>query len=237
MARLSRATQSLFGSTAGANQIAEYGSYAAGSPATYSGSTITPAIIQALPNYAEGWFGSTLGVYSPAIEDLNALDYLWGYQLTYLMQEGVPEWDSATTYYIGNFVNSSGLLYVSITNSNLNNAVSSTANWKLYSPTAPLSVVTFSSSPVSISASLNGTIYQANTTSGSITFNLPSPATAGAGFGFHIVDTAGTFGTNAAILAPNASELIVGLNANYNMNASWGAWNFYTDGTNWFIKR
>lgn len=130
MARLARYTQQLFASTAGVNQIAEFGAFAAGSPGnTYSGSTITPAIIQTLANYLQGWFAAVEGAYSPAIEDMNALFYLGFYQLCYGYQAGVPEWDSATTYYTGSIVQSSGVMYVSIVDTNLNQAITDSTKW------------------------------------------------------------------------------------------------------------
>lgn len=130
MSRLARFTQKLFGSTAGIDQIAEFGSLAASTPATYSGSTITPAIIQALGNYLEGWFGATLGENSQTIEDLNALCYLFSYQLAEIFQAGIAEWDAGTTYYIGSLVQSgSGVIYNSLTNTNLNNAITDGTHW------------------------------------------------------------------------------------------------------------
>lgn len=132
MSRLARFTQKLFGSTAGTDQIAEYGSLAAGSPQRYSGATITPAIVQALGNYLQGWNAAVVGLKSPAIEDMNALCYLFGYQLAYNMQAGIPEWDAGTTYYIGSIAqDGAGNIYSSKTDNNLNNALSSSANWQL----------------------------------------------------------------------------------------------------------
>jgi hypothetical protein len=130
MAKITRFTQKLFGSSAGANQIAEFGSFANGTPNRYSGATVTPALIQALSNYLSGWNAAVEAGNSPAIEDMNALCYLFSYQLGYLLQEGIAEWDAGTTYYIGSIVqDGTGVGYVSKTNSNLNNAVSDTSNW------------------------------------------------------------------------------------------------------------
>lgn len=132
MSRLSRYTQLLFGSSAGTNQMAEFGSFAAGTPARYNGSTITPAIIQTLSQYLGGWLSAVVGANSPAIEDMNALCYLFAYQLAYLLQAGVPEWDSGTTYYTGDIVQSAGVCYVSLIDSNLNNAVTNTTDWRSF---------------------------------------------------------------------------------------------------------
>lgn len=130
MSKVARKTNLLFGSSAGINQIAQFGSLAAGSSAF----TTDPAVIQSLSNYLAGWFNAIVGPNSPAIEDMNALCYLFSYQLSYMLQTGVPEWDSGTTYYQGSFVSDTGgagLIYVSLTNANLNNAVSSATNWQL----------------------------------------------------------------------------------------------------------
>ena len=58
MARLSRVTQKLFGSSASNNQIAKFGSLAAGTPVRYSGSTVDPVALQSLTNFLQGWFGA-----------------------------------------------------------------------------------------------------------------------------------------------------------------------------------
>ncbi len=132
MAKITRATQKLFGSLAGTDQIAKFGSLFAGSPARYDGSTITPAIIQALANFLDGWDSAAIGGNAPAIEDMNALFYLVCYQLAYVLQAGVPEWDSGTTYYIGSFASDGlGNVYYSITDDNVGNALSDTTNWVL----------------------------------------------------------------------------------------------------------
>lgn len=137
MSRLTRYTQKLFGSGASTNQIAEFGSLAASSPERFSGSTITPAIIQTLTNYSNGWFDAVIGQNSPALEDMNALDYLFAYQLSYLMQAGVAEWDSGTTYYTNQMVNYQGIVYVSQIDTNLNNIPSSSpSDWSNLIPTA-----------------------------------------------------------------------------------------------------
>lgn len=99
MAKITRATQKVFGENAGLNEIGVFGSLAAGSPAYAT----TPAQVQSLSNYLQGWFGAVLGSNSPAIEDMNAVHFLFARQLAYLMQTGVPEYDAATTYYIGSY--------------------------------------------------------------------------------------------------------------------------------------
>lgn len=131
MAKITRQTQKIFGSNAGFEQIAQFGSLNAGAP-TF---TTNIATIQSLSNYLVGWFNAVLAGNSPAIEDMNAICYLYAYQLAYVLQAGVGEWDSGTTYYIGSIVNDgTGNLYVSLANDNTNNAVTSTSFWRLTAP-------------------------------------------------------------------------------------------------------
>jgi hypothetical protein len=130
MAKLQRYTQNVFGSTAGNNELAEYGSFIASPPGNlYNGTTITPAIVQSLPNYQEGLYGSVGGAYSPTIQDQNSLFYNDSYQLAYLLQQGLAEWDPGTTYFTNQFVSSNGVIYVSLQNNNLNQAVTNNAYW------------------------------------------------------------------------------------------------------------
>lgn len=133
MPRLPRFTQKIFGSNAGTNQLAQYGSLAAGTPQRYNGTTITPTIIQSLTQYLNGWFAGVIGLNSPAIEDMNALFYLVTYQLAQILQSGMPEWDSGTTYFIDNIVNYNGILYQSLVDDNLNSTPSPTnTDWKTF---------------------------------------------------------------------------------------------------------
>jgi hypothetical protein len=69
---------------------------------------------------------------SPAQEDLNGLFLTITQQLAYILSSGIPEWDSTTTYYIGQFVRVGGVLYVSIADSNVGNVVTNTNKWVPY---------------------------------------------------------------------------------------------------------
>lgn len=231
MAKLSRYTQLLFGSTAGSNQMAEFGSLAAGSPNRYSGTTITPAIIQTLGNYLSGWFGAVVGENAPAIEDMNALFYLVVYQLCYLFEEGVPEWDSATTYYAGSIVNSGGILYVSLQNSNTNHAVTNTTWWKSNSVNI-VSIDPSTQSPYTMTSADSGKTFLVNSANGAMQFNLPAAAL---NFSFKVVDSGINFLTNNCTIHRNGAESIMGVASDYIAQASGGVWQFSSDGTNWFI--
>jgi hypothetical protein len=72
-----------------------------------------------------------IGGNAPAIEDMNAVLFVYAYQLAYIMQAGLPEWDSGTTYYTGSFANVAGVFYVSTTDANVgNNPTADLINWK-----------------------------------------------------------------------------------------------------------
>jgi hypothetical protein len=126
MPKITRYVQNLFGNLVGAaGNYGKFGSLAAGVPQY----TKDPKEIQSLDAWNLGWNAATVGNKSPALQDRNALDFLAFYQLAYLMQQGVPEWNADTTYYIGGICASGGSFYVSITDDNINHAVSDTNHW------------------------------------------------------------------------------------------------------------
>ena len=130
MARLTRATQKIFAGSATNNGV--FGSLQAGS-GQLSNDVET---IQSLPAYEQGWNAATISSeLLPPLEEFQGLQYANSYQLAYNYQEGIPEWDSGTTYYIGSVVKvitSTGYqLYHSITDNNVGNATSNQSYWML----------------------------------------------------------------------------------------------------------
>jgi hypothetical protein len=129
MAKLTRVNQKIFGSSAPSTEIGKFGSLAAGSPVT----TTDPVQIQALSAFLGGWSQAIVGAGSPAMEDMNALFYLYARQLAYLFERGIPEWETGTTYYSGCFVSDgAGNLYTSLVDNNTGNAVTNVSYWKAY---------------------------------------------------------------------------------------------------------
>lgn len=130
MAKIPVKFQKLFGgSLAAPNNIAQFGSLAASAPA-YS---LDPAVIQGLPAFLNGLAAALInapgGLASPALQDLNALFYLFTYQLAYLKQAGLAEWDSSVTYYTGSWAqDGAGIPYISVQDNNTNRALTDT-NW------------------------------------------------------------------------------------------------------------
>jgi len=126
----------LFGNLLGSNGIAEYfGGLANGKPSTAvtNGAGADPENIMDPTNsvWANGWTSAVVGANSPTVEDMNSAFYALAYQLAYGMQSGIPEYDSSTTYYTGSFCQSAGIIYKSITDGNIGNAVTNASYWSL----------------------------------------------------------------------------------------------------------
>jgi hypothetical protein len=219
MAKIARKTQLQFGGSATGTQIAQFGSLAAGTPAF----TTDPAVIQSLANYLTGWFGAVMGGNSPAIEDMNALCYLFAYQIAYGMQAGIPEWDAGTTYYIGSMVNVAGSIYVSKTNANLNNATTDGTNWKTQGGGVTNVSTTYT-------ALVSDEVVRGDTTSGSFTITLPTIATS-VGKNIYVKN----IGANTLSVKGNGAELIDGANLNANMTSQYDSTRFFNNGTSWDI--
>lgn len=232
MPKLTRQNMKIFGSSATALQRAKIGSLAAGTPEY----TTDVEEMQSYPNYLAGWFDCVLGSNSPAIEDMNSLCYVLAYQLAYIMQAGVPEWDDATTYYIGSLVNDgSGNLYVSLIDTNLNQALTDTSKWRRTgSGNAPntVSINPATQSPYTLQDSDNGKTFLVNSANGAMVFNMPAAVL---NFSFTAKDVGGSLGTNNMTFVRNGSESLEGVAATYTASAPWGSWTWDCNGTNWFI--
>jgi hypothetical protein len=127
MPKLNRKTQKIFASSA--SDVGVFGSAQSGSSST----STDPATIQSA-SYLGGLGLSTLSAKRLLPQpELNGLHYVETYQLAYLMQEGLPEYDSATTYYANSLVKKSGTtqIYKSLTDNNTGNALTNVVNWSL----------------------------------------------------------------------------------------------------------
>jgi hypothetical protein len=136
MARLPRVLYKLFGATGPTDDFAEFGSQTAGSPVK----TKNIATIQALAAWDAGLKSAIIAANrAPFLEDVNAIEYVHGYMLAYLLQEGIGEWDGNTTYHANSIVKKPGTyeLYVSLVNDNTGNALpvqTDDTNWKFVFP-------------------------------------------------------------------------------------------------------
>jgi len=109
MSKITRVLQKVFAGSA--TDIGVFGSGATGDK-TLSTDVST---LQGLGAWLTGWATATIGAKKfPPLEEMNALHYVETTQLAYLFQEGVPEYNSSTTYYIGSVVKKTGTfeLYV-----------------------------------------------------------------------------------------------------------------------------
>jgi hypothetical protein len=131
MAKITRKAQSIFAYNSGVatNVVAQFGSLKAAA-ITYSQD---PDTIQGLTAWQGGLADAVISNYSPAIQDLNSLFFLLSRQIAYALQAGIPEWDATTPYYIGSLVSDGvGGIYMSISDTNVNQAVTVVTKWVCY---------------------------------------------------------------------------------------------------------
>ena len=127
MAKITRKTQKQFAGSA--TNVGQFGSLQAGTKVL----STDPATIQALTAYAGGWSSAVIsGQELPPLEEFNGLNFVNTYQLGYLLQEGIPEYDAGTTYFLNSIVKKPGTyqLYGSKIDTNLGNALTVTADWQ-----------------------------------------------------------------------------------------------------------
>lgn len=69
--------------------------------------------IQALPNYSQGWAMAQIGqdIKAPTLEEMQGLQYMTSYGVSYLMQKGIPEWSAGTTYFYGDLCASQRMIW------------------------------------------------------------------------------------------------------------------------------
>ena len=129
MPRITRKQQKVFAANATNNGV--FGSLQANDPVHSQ----DPDVIQGRTAYVNGWNDATYSAEKlPPLEEFQALQYLFSRQLAYLMQEGVAEWDTNTTYYKGALVKAiqsdgSFILYASLVDNNQGNLVTDTTKW------------------------------------------------------------------------------------------------------------
>lgn len=132
MAKLARKGQKIFARTATNNGV--FGSLQAGNKQTSQ----DVETLQSLDAYSEGWNSATISSEQlPPLEEFQSLNYVNTYQLAYMFQEGIPEWDSNSYYHQGSIVkvttDNTFVLYNSLTDNNTgNNPATDRTNWAVY---------------------------------------------------------------------------------------------------------
>ena len=137
MAKLTRKTAKVFGETAtptGSNpEIGQFGSAKAG---TYVG-TGDISTIQALNAWTNGWIDAVTPTQQfPTLPEMTGVHKVLSYQEAYILQEGIPEYDAGTTYYIdslckGYDADGHLVIFRSIANDNIGNSITDTTKWEL----------------------------------------------------------------------------------------------------------
>jgi len=132
MAKISRATHKIFGGLGSSGNFAQFGSLVAGAPLVSK----DIATIQALAAWDSGFQAASYPANRAIlVEDLNGFAFEHSAMVAYILQEGIPEWNAGTTYYIGSIVKKTNTfeLYGSVIAANVGNALPSmtdNANWQ-----------------------------------------------------------------------------------------------------------
>lgn len=118
MAKITRKTAYIFAENAASTDVEQFASKQQTGEPNY---TADPAIIQALAAWGVGWSDALNPTNnSQWKQDRNAVDLVATYQIAYILQQGIPEWDSGTTYYTNSVVQYDGVFYISLVDDNIN---------------------------------------------------------------------------------------------------------------------
>lgn len=128
---LTRVTGKVFGGEAPLEEIGQFGSALAGTKLN----TQDVATIQALEAYSQGWGSGVISSRNfPPIEEVTGVLKTISYQACYSLQAGVPVYDIATDYGIGDIVKvvsgSTLTFYISQQTPNIGQSLSDTAYWR-----------------------------------------------------------------------------------------------------------
>lgn len=197
---------------------------------TYSNQSGTtnanPVVLDAF-GYADVWLDPTLS-YKFVLED-SLGNVQWTVDQIIPLSVGLTTWSANTTYQQGNLVLDSsgyGLIYVSLTNNNTNNALTSNSNWRLLGG----SVRTLSSNTTLV---VTDGLVRSNSTSGNLTFTLPPISTSPIGLILTIKDV-GT-GGNTTSVKGSGSDLVDGNNTYANSLSQYGFLTVENNGTSWDV--
>lgn len=129
MPKIERKTQKIFGGNAESDQLAVFGSMITGTP-VYNDD------IETLQSeaYTEGWQVAVAANEAPFMEEMNGVQYGFSKQLAYLFQQGIPEWDAGTTYYLNSFCQVGGVIYKSMQDENINHSPADDSEGTYWTP-------------------------------------------------------------------------------------------------------
>lgn len=123
-----RKTAKIFASNATNNDVTVFGS-------TKANNTQYTDDIAFIQNSAfeTGWRNAVISKKNyPLMGDMNGVQRTFSQQIAYMLQHGIPQWDSATIYYTYDIVNVSGVLYICTIDENVNNNPTTLSGWAVY---------------------------------------------------------------------------------------------------------
>jgi hypothetical protein len=97
--------------------------------------------IQSLSAWLRGWYGATFAgqdsTQVPTIEEFNGLFKVLSDAIFYQIQKPIPEYLSTTEYFINSLCSNNGIIYISLVNNNINQAlpvypIASNPNWAIF---------------------------------------------------------------------------------------------------------
>lgn len=101
MAGLVRKALIPFGDAGPTSSFGQFGSKTAGTPQTSQ----DPTVIQQLAAWQQGWQNAIVsGDKAAYLEDMNGWCFVHSYEVAYIFQSGIPEWDASTLYFNGSVV-------------------------------------------------------------------------------------------------------------------------------------
>jgi hypothetical protein len=228
MAKIVRKNQKIFaGDVPVSNVVSQFGSFQNATP-NYSSDL---DVIQALDAWGEGWASAVVNNYAPPMQDFNSVFYVITRQLAYLMQNGISAYDATTEYSIGSLVTDDlGGIYISITNLNTGNALTSAANWCVF----------YSKRITTISTSANYTVVNSDwyirwtdtATSTERYINLPTPSAENIGREIIVKYTGGTFISLLVVRVTGGSTIDGAASVSFE---TYNARRFVSNGTNWEV--
>lgn len=151
------------------------------------------------------WFDPSLS-YKVILQDSSGVQQWSVDNITGLLAGGVPQWNSTVTYSKGNLVwdgTTAGLIYVSLTNSNTNNALSSVSNWALFCGGVQRAALTTNTT---LATSDHMSTVRSNSTAGALTHTLPPCSTTPIGFTVTVKDI-GTGGFATTVKGSGSDQI------------------------------
>lgn len=139
----------------------------------------------------------------------------------------VPQWNPNATYSQGSVVKDAsveGMLYVSLTNTNLNNALTSVANWRMFDG----KVRTISATGAAL---ITDNLIRSNSTAGAVTVTLPACSTTPIGKKITVKDV-GTGGNTTSVKGAG-SDVVDGNNTYATALRQYESVTVVNNGTSW----